>query len=120
VHKNQEIENEKYKLRPDTIIVSGSARLPENITAKHVFGYFAIELEIDPVDCKVVDVSCTMLPFLGEKIIYNALLGNEVEEGIKDVIQQIERRFFSVTKRAIIAAPEDAYKWYKKSIEEKK
>jgi len=61
-----------------------------------------------------------MLPSLGEKIVYNALLGNEVKEGIKDAIEQLEKRFFSVTKRAVIAALEDAYKWYKKSIEDKK
>ena len=118
--KDQRIEDEKDKLRPDTIIVAGSARLPENITARHVFGYFAIELEIDPVDCKIIDVSCTMLPSLGEKIVYNALLGSEVKEGIKNATEQLEKRFFSVTKRAVIAALEDAYKWYKKSIEEKK
>ena len=64
--------------------------MPENITARHVFGFFGIELEIDPVDCKIVDVSCTMLPSLGEKIVYNALLGNEVEEGIKDAIEHLE------------------------------
>jgi hypothetical protein len=69
---DQRTESEKDRLRPDTIIVTGSARLPENITAKHVFGYFAIELEIDPVDCKIIDVSCTMIPSLGEKIVYNA------------------------------------------------
>ncbi len=117
--KGQRAEGEKYKLRPDTIVVAGSARLPENITAKHVFGYFAIEIEIDLLDSKIVDVSCTVLPSLGEKILYSALLGNKVEEGIKNAIEQLERRFFSVTKRAIIAALEDAYKWYKKSIEER-
>jgi len=120
VSKDQRTEGEKDKLRPDTIIVAGSARLPENITARHVFGYFAIELEIDPVDCTIVDVSCTMLPSLGEKIVYNALLGNKVKEGIEDAIEQLERRFFSVTKRAVVAALEDAYKWYKKAIENKK
>ena len=120
MHKGQRAEDKKDKLRPDTIIIAGSARLPENTTAKHISGFFSIELEIDPVDCKIVDVSCTMLPSLGEKIVYNILLGNEVKEGIRDAIQQLERRFFSVTKRAIIAALEDAYKWYKKSIEEKK
>ena len=88
--KDQRTEGEKDKLRPDTIIVAGSARLPENITARHVFGYFAIELEIDPVDCTIVDVSCTMLPSLGEKIVYDALLGSEVREGIENAIEQLE------------------------------
>ncbi|MBU1127734.1 MAG: DUF3870 domain-containing protein, partial [Candidatus Omnitrophica bacterium] len=44
-------------MRSDTIVVAGSARLPENITAKHVFGYVAIELEIDLADHKIVDSS---------------------------------------------------------------
>ena len=108
-------KDERCKLRPDTIVIAGSARLPENITAKHVFGYVTIELEIDPVDSQIVDVSCTLLPFLGEKILCDALLGNKIEQGIEDAIKQLDRRFFSVTKRAVIAALEDAYKWYKKS-----
>lgn len=119
MEKDKQNVEEKYRLRPETIVISGSARLPENITAKHVFGYFSIEMEVDPVDFKIVDVSCTLLPFLGEKILHNALLGYKVEEGIKNAIEQLERRFYSVTKRAIIAALEDAYKWYKKSLEEK-
>ena len=109
----------KDKLRPETIIIAGSARLPENITAKHVYGYFAIELEIDPVGSKIVDVSCTLLPSLGEKIISQVLLGSKVEVGIRDAIDELERRFFSASKRAVIAALEDAYKWYKKYLEEK-
>jgi len=110
----------EYNLRPETVVIAGSARLPENITAKHVFGYITIELEIDPVDDTIVDVSCTLLPFLGEKILHKALLGNKVDEAIKDAVIQLNRRFFSVTKRAVIAALEDAYRWYKKSLEEKR
>ena len=117
--KSKKVEEGKYKLRPETIVIAGSARLPENITAKHVFGYFSIELEVDPVDFKIVDVSCTLLPFLGEKILHSSLLGYQIEEGIKNAIEQLERRFYSVTKRAIIAALEDAYKWYKKSLDER-
>jgi len=88
----------KYNLRPETVVIAGSARLPENITAKHVFGYITIELEIDPVDSTIVDISCTLLPFLGEKILHSALLGNKVDEAIQNAIVQLDRRFFSVTK----------------------
>jgi len=110
------MEDMQYNPRPETIVIAGSARLPENITAKHVFGYVTIELEIDPLDSTIVDVSCTLLPFLGEKIIHSALLGNRFDEAIRNAIIQLERRFFSVTKRAVIAALEDAYRLYKKSI----
>lgn len=104
---------EDQLLRPETIVISGTARLPENITAKHVFGYFTIEMEVDPTDSKIVDCSCTMVPFLGQKILCNVLLGYGIEKGIRNAVKEVERRFFSVTKRAVIAALEDAYKWYK-------
>ena len=110
----------EHNLRPETIIVAGSARLPEEVTAKHVFGCITIELEIDPVDSTIVDISCTLVPSLGGKILHNALLGNKVDEGIEKAIIQLDRRFFNVTRRAVIAALEDAYRWYKKSFEEKR
>ena len=106
----------KYNLRPETIIVAGSARLPEEATAKHVFGCITIELEIDPVDSTIVDFSCTLVPSLGGKILHNALVGSTVEEGIKKAITQLNSRFFNVTRKAVIAALEDTYRWYKKSL----
>ncbi len=113
---SKKTKDAKYNLRPDTIIVAGSARLPEGITAKHVFGCLTIELEIDPVDSTIVDISCTLVPSLGEKILHDALLGSNVHEGIEEAVIQLDKRFFSVTRRAIIAALEDAYRWYKKSL----
>ncbi len=117
MNEDQSTKDMKYNLRPETIIVAGSARLPEEVTAKHVFGCITIELEIDPVDSTIVDFSCTLVPSLGGKILRNALLGSTVEEGIEKAIIQLDRRFLSVTKRAVIAALEDAYRWYKKSLE---
>ena len=105
-------KKEIYIQRPKTLIFSGNARLPENVTAKHVFGHLSIELEVDPVNFKIVDVSCTLLPSLGEKILANALMGCDIEEGIKNAVSEIESRFFSTTKRAIIAAVEDAHRRY--------
>jgi len=108
-----------YKPRPGTLIFCGNSRLPENVTAKHVFGFFSVELEVDPADFKIIDASCTLLPSLGEKVLLNALVGYEVEEGIENAVNEIEGRFFSTTKRAIIAAIEDAYKRYADYLKEK-
>lgn len=102
----------KYTPRRKTIVLCGVSRLPENITAKHVYGYFTLEVEIDLVDYKIVDFSCTLVPSLGEKLLMNALLGYEVEEGIKNATEEIEARFFGIAKRAIIAAIEEVHKRY--------
>lgn len=111
---------EEYKLRPKTLIFCGNSKLPENVTAKHVFGCLSIEIEVDPVDFKIVDVSSTLLPTLGEKVLANALMGHEVEEGVKNAVDEIENRFFSTTKRAIIAAIEDVHKRYGDYVREKR
>ena len=115
----EEKRESKYIARLKTLVFSGNARLPENVSVKHVFGCLSVELEVDPVDFKIVDASCTLLPSLGEKILINALIGCEIEEGIKTAINEIESRFFSTTKRAIIAAVEDAHRKYVDYIKEK-
>ena len=116
--EEKERQGKTYKLRPKTLIFCGNSRLPENVTAKHVFGFFSVELEVDPVDFKIIDASCTLLPSLGEKVLLNALVGHEIEEGIENAVNEIEGRFFSTTKRAIIAAIEDAYKRYEDYLKE--
>jgi len=57
VGEDRVAKDAKCNLRPETVIIADSARLPENITAKHVFGYLTIELEVGPVDLTIVDVS---------------------------------------------------------------
>jgi uncharacterized membrane-anchored protein YjiN (DUF445 family) len=113
---SKKTKDAKYNLRANTIIIAGSARLPENTTAKHVFGHLTIELEIDHSDSTIVDFSCTLSPSLGEKMLRNALLRSKIEEGIRDAVKQLEERFSGATKKAMIAALEDAYKQYKKFL----
>jgi hypothetical protein len=47
-------------------------------------------------------------------------VGSKVEEGIEKAITQLDSRFFNVNRRAVIAALEDAYRWYKKALKEKR
>ena len=98
---------------PETIVITGSARLPANIDGKHIVNYVTIEFEIDSVDFTIVDVCSTLLPLAQKAIPYDALLGNKVDDGIEKAIEQVEKRYFGTTKRAIIDALEDACKWYK-------
>lgn len=107
------------KLRPDTIILAGFSRLPEKMTAKNSNGFMSVELELDPKDNKVVDFNCSVVSSLVEKVVGNALLGFEIEEGVRECISQIETRHYSVTKRALIAALEDVFRNYQMYLGEK-
>jgi len=63
---------------------------------------------------KVVDIYCALLLFVEKEILYKACLGNKIKAGIEKAIEQLDKRFFGATKRAMITALEDALKRYKK------
>ncbi len=98
--------------RYETIILVGHARLPENITAKHVFGVFGVELEVDPRTSIVIDASVTAIPSLGEKFLLDLLVSHNLADGIDKITNAIERRYFGAAQRAIIAALINAYEGY--------
>ena len=117
---SEKTKGRKHNLRPETIVIAGFARLPQSITGKNFSSYIAIEFEIEPSNSKVVDIYCTLLPFVEKEILYQACLGNKIDTGIEKAIEQLHKRFFGTTKKPIINALEDAYKWYKKSLKEKR
>ncbi|MHA2315296.1 MAG: DUF3870 domain-containing protein [Candidatus Hermodarchaeia archaeon] len=114
--KNFDIEIESSEYRAEKL----DDVLAKKAKTAHVFGCITIELEIDLFDYTIVDFSCTLVPSLGGKILHNALVGSKVEEGIEKAITQLDSRFFNVNRRAVIAALEDAYRWYKKALKEKR
>jgi len=73
-------------------VISGYGPLPKDIAAQSGSNYFCIDLELDPVDFEIVDFACTKMPCLGEKIFRDALLGCKVEEGVKNAIDQVEKK----------------------------
>jgi len=112
--EKSEADGVKSRLKPDTIVIAGFGRLPQNITGRNSSSYIAIEFEIEPADSKIVDIYCTLLPFVEKEILYTTCLGNKIRAGIEEAIEQLDKRFFGATKRAIITALEDAHRCYRK------
>jgi hypothetical protein len=52
-------------------------------------------------------------------MLREALLEHEIDEGIQNAINEIEKRFFSIVKRATIAALEDANLAYRRTQKDK-
>ena len=96
------------------MVIGGFAKLPERLTGKNSYSFIAIEFEIDSTDWKVLDIYCTLLPFVEKEILYKACMGKNIDEGIEKALEQLNKRFCGATKRTIIAALEDAYRCYEK------
>ena len=95
-----ETKGGKLRLRPDTIVIAGFGRLPQNITGKNSSSYIAVEFEIELTDSKIVDIYCASLPFVEKEILYKICLGNEIGVGIKEAIEQLNKRFFLQAQKA--------------------
>lgn len=104
----------------NTIIISGYKSCTRDTVAQNGLGCFWVDLELDPVDFEIVDFACTDMGSLSKKILREALLGYKVEEGVKNAIERVKKRLFFPFKNAIIAALEDANRWYKEMKEGKK
>ena len=118
IASSEKAKGRKHNLRPETIVIAGFARLPQSITGKNFSSYIAIEFEIEPANSKVVDIYCTLLPFVEKEILYQACLGNKIDTGIEKAIEQLDKRFFGTTKKPTINTLRDAYRWYEKPLKE--
>jgi len=118
--KNSEGDNLSKVSGGDTVVIGGFAKLPETITGRNSCSFIAIEFKIDPADSKVLDVYCTLLPFVEKEILHQACMQRRIDEGIKTALEQVNKRFFGTTKKALMTALEDAHKCYKKFVEHKK
>lgn len=103
----------------ETIMVSGYGK-PQTGIACQRSGYFCIELELDPYDFRVVDLTCKKIPCIGEEMLRDALLGCKVEEGIENAIDRVEKRWPCFLKDVVMGALEDANKCYENMKEERK
>ena len=95
-----------------TLFFTGYSRFPENTSSHHVFGILSLELEVNPLTYHIVDASCTLLPSLGEKFLVDTLIGRDMNSGLVSAIEEVESRYFSSEKRAIIAAIKDAQRQF--------
>lgn len=94
-------------VNPSTYILAGFSQLPANATFYFGSSTLAVEVEIDPYDERIVDAACNFLPDIGRKFLIRLLIGNHIENGIKNAMEKIRSRYFSITQRALIAALED-------------
>ena len=93
---------------PPTIVLGGFSRLPTNaVNVYGLGGTLSVEIEIDPYDMRVVDASCNCVSQLGQKLLVQSLLGENVDVCISHAIATIRDRYFSTAQRAMIAALED-------------
>ncbi|SMB97472.1 protein of unknown function [Thermanaeromonas toyohensis ToBE] len=88
----------------ETLLITGYAKLPSTITAYRLYEVVAIAVEVNPRDGKIVDVDCTLATSVARKIVREIAWGYKLSDGIEELVQRIERRYWGSARKAIIMA----------------
>lgn len=100
----------KMKSLSNVVYVVGHAKLPAETTAKHVYELLSLGLALDKDTKKVLEVSCTIVPPYGAKIIREILLGKKIDDELDVIVEEIHSRYVCRTRNALIAALDDLLK----------
>lgn len=93
----------------ETIICTGYARLPDGMAAKNLFGVMGIGFEIDAKTDEIINASCTFVTNMCSDFIQTIFVGHNMNLGLDQQIENFERRYYGLGKKAIVVAIKDAY-----------
>jgi len=94
------------------VLVAGFAQLPKGTTLYEIQKVVGCVLVIDRDTQMIVDASFTFVMGVTNDFISSMVRGKSVENGIQEIVQDIEERFLVPPQRAIIQALRAAYERY--------
>ena len=99
-------------MEPDTILCVGYARLPEGTTMEVLYKVFGVGLEIEAQSGIIVKAQTTCATILGNEFLTDMFINKNIETDIKDILNQISKRYRGNGSKAILAATRKAYAEY--------
>lgn len=100
----------------NTVYVLGHGKTSSNNAITERFNIFFIGFVIDTETDLVIDLSCASTISTTQKFIKSIFVGEKFDKYYKEIEEEILRRYFGSSQKAIIVAYKDAYKKYKNII----
>lgn len=96
----------------ELLFFTGQSKFPQGVPAKSMYDLCTVSVEIEPNSDVIVRASCTLANEHGRAFISSLLVGYCLEQGIDDIVDEINNRYFGASKNAVIAAIKDLYRKY--------
>lgn len=87
-----------------SIFFTGYAKLPASITAEKLYAVIAVGVEVDPDTGVIIECDCTLATQVGKNFFRKLTKGYCLNNGIDDLVQQLETRYYGSARKAIITA----------------
>jgi beta-lactamase class A len=106
-------DRQKVGQSTNVAYVVGYGRLPDGTSAKHMYGVFALAIEVERETGKILEVSSTAVPDHGNEVLRKILVGKKLEDDLDHINEEIRSRFVDRTRGAVLAALEDVVRRFK-------
>ncbi|WP_028975526.1 DUF3870 domain-containing protein [Sporolactobacillus terrae] len=95
----------------DTIYLIGDAKSSQKNPITFQYSQFFIGLVVDPTNGRIIDADCSATIKLTSRFVRSLLMGRFMDD--PNVLNEIEKRYFGSSQKALIVAFGDALKKFK-------
>ena len=96
----------------NTHIFAGHAQLPEGTDIYQIYKYVSIVMEIDMDSGKIVDCMMPVYCRLTNDYVTKIIIGKFIDKDIDAIIDQIEKKMHTLSKRALITSIQTIHNRY--------
>lgn len=106
--------------KKSTIYITGIAHAnsTDPITVK--YNIFFLGVIIDKNTSEVVDLACNAISNTTVEFIKSIIIGHNIVNDIKEIIKEIQERFFGTSQKALVVALKDAHNKYLAELKKQK
>lgn len=96
----------------ETLYIIGESRTNLDNAITKIYGSFFIAFEIDPADGTILEASCTHTLELTENFLRKIFIGKSLESQYEELENEVTRRYYGSSAKAVLASMRDASKRY--------
>ena len=88
-------------IKQGTVLISGYAKLPANITSEEIFKTMVVVALVDMEFGTIVNAECSVVTEVAKNFIASMIIGYNMNEGPEKLIARFDTLYFGQAKRAI-------------------
>lgn len=98
---------------PDTVYFVHYSKLPDDMSASYVHKFVGVGFLINTKTGIIEDVMVTLISDLCKEFLAYLMIGHNIDrDGVDELIERVEKRFFGASQKAIIVCIKGIYARY--------
>jgi hypothetical protein len=94
------------------VFVTGISKPAQDDPIASTYQVFFLSIIVDQTNDRVIDATCNMASDMTKDFIHSLLVGQDLAQGVEEMVALIRRRFYGLAQKALIVALKDAHNRY--------